>query len=352
MNTIVKKINEDNFTDTDLCEAAKILREGGLVAFPTETVYGLGANGLDEKASKKIYEAKGRPSDNPLILHIADVDSLYEIASEVPESAKRLADEFWPGPLTMILKKNNKVPYSTTGGLESVAIRMPEHKIALALIKESGLYIAAPSANTSGKPSPTKAEHVIKDLNGKVDMIIDGGKVGIGLESTIIDLTSKVPTILRPGYITEEMLNNVLGTVDTDKAILKENKDKNYKPKAPGMKYKHYAPKANLTIFEGNEATVIDEIIKRTMEKQTQGVKVGIIATDESKEKYQCGVVKTIGSRKNNKSIARGLYEILRDFDDLDVDVIYSESFLDNNLGQAIMNRLLKASGYDLINVR
>jgi L-threonylcarbamoyladenylate synthase len=270
----------------------------------------------------------------------------------IPESAKKLAEQYWPGPLTMILKKSDNVPYSTTGGLDTVAIRMPEHKIALGLIEESGLYIAAPSANTSGKPSPTKADHVINDLSGKIDMILDGGKVGIGLESTIIDMTLDTPVILRPGYITREMLSEVIGDVEVDKAILQQNQDKNYKPKAPGMKYKHYAPKANLTIFEGQEDCVIEEISRNAKEKEEQGIRVGIIATDESKDKYEYGVVKTIGTRKNKESIARGLYEILRDFDDLDVDIIYSESFSDNQLGQAIMNRLLKASGYDVISVR
>lgn len=352
MNTVVKKIDERKADEYDLEDAVAILKSGGLVAFPTETVYGLGANGLDSEAAKKIYEAKGRPSDNPLILHIADVNSLDVLVREVPDIAKSLAKKFWPGPLTMILPKSDIVPYGTTGGLDTVAIRMPEHKLALALIKQSGLYIAAPSANTSGRPSPTKASHVVDDLSGKIDMILDGGKVGIGLESTIVDLTSEKPTILRPGFITKAMLEEVVGEVYVDKAILKKNQDKSFVPKAPGMKYKHYAPKADLTIFEGEQDVVIDIINKYTKEKLDKDNKVGIIATNESKDKYQYGIIKTIGTRNDDSSIARGLYEVLREFDDLDVEYIFSESFLDNDLGQAIMNRLLKAAGYQVINAK
>lgn len=223
-------------------KAGEILKSGGLVAFPTETVYGLGGDALNPEASAKIYAAKGRPSDNPLIVHIADMEALKVLASEVPEKAKLLADRFWPGPLTMIMPKSDAVPYATTGGLDTVAIRMPSHPTAYELIRSSGVYIAAPSANTSGRPSPTTAQHVYEDLNGRIDMIIDSGKVDIGLESTIVDLTGEIPTILRPGYITRAMLEEVVGPVTIDKAILAEHEDPNLRPKAPGMKYKHYAP--------------------------------------------------------------------------------------------------------------
>lgn len=236
MDTIVAKITNDSLTDKKIYEqAGKILREGGLVAFPTETVYGLGADALDEKASAKIYAAKGRPSDNPLIVHIADIEALYKLSCEVPDKALKLADKFWPGPLTMILKKSDIVPDSITGGLGTVAIRMPSHKVAAELIRTSGVYIAAPSANTSGKPSPTRASHVIKDLSGKIDMIIEDDTVDIGVESTIIDLSEEVPTILRPGYITKEMFEEVIGGVRIDPAIT-EGVKSGVVPKAPGMK--------------------------------------------------------------------------------------------------------------------
>ena len=351
MKTLIKKIESENFKKEDLEEAIHILRSGGLVAFPTETVYGLGANALEEEAAKKIYAAKGRPSDNPLIVHIADMNSLEELASTIPESARLLANKFWPGPLTMILKKSDKVPLGTTGGLTTVALRMPENKIAFELIRQSKVYIAAPSANISGKPSPTKADHVIKDLNGKIDMILDGGKVGIGLESTIIDLSCDIPTILRPGYITKAMLEKVIGEVIVDPSILNLDINSTIVPKAPGMKYKHYSPKGDVIIFEGDSELVIKEINQRAKEKQEENLIVGIIATDETKDLYQYGIVKTIGSRENEEIIARGLYEILRDFDDLDAEYIYSESFMNDNLGQAIMNRLRKAAGNHIVHV-
>lgn len=351
MNTIIQKVNPERLERDTLKEAVNILRNGGLVAFPTETVYGLGGNALEETAAKKIYEAKGRPSDNPLIIHIGEKNALEELTEQVPPKALQLAEAFWPGPLTMILKKSKKVPFSTTGGLDTVAVRMPKHKIALQLIKESGVYIAAPSANLSGRPSPTLAEHVAEDLGGRIDMIIDGGMVGLGLESTIIDVTQEIPMILRPGYITQAMLENVIGRVEVDKAILKENKELHLRPKAPGMKYKHYAPKGDLTIFQGMSKQVILAINQRAAEKIKEGFRVGIIATDETIACYPRGIVKSIGSRKDESTIARSLYSVLREFDELEVAYIYTESFESNQLGQAIMNRLLKAAGYAVVSV-
>ncbi|WMJ85674.1 L-threonylcarbamoyladenylate synthase [Anaerocolumna sp. MB42-C2] len=348
MKTQIVTIDSNNFNTTELKEAAEILRKGGLVAFPTETVYGLGADGLNTEASGKIYAAKGRPSDNPLIIHIADFNALNELTADCPENGRKLAEAFWPGPLTLIFNKSSKVPYSTTGGLDTVAIRMPSHPIAYELIRKSGIYIAAPSANVSGRPSPTKAEHVIEDMNGIIDMIINGGKVDIGLESTIVDVTAEIPTILRPGYITEEMIKQVVGEVEYDKAVLSRVQDAGVKPKAPGMKYKHYAPKGDLTIYEGNIKSVIDAINQSAEEKLKAGFKVGIIATDETFSYYQKGSVKTIGTRKDESTIARGLFEILRDFDSEGADYIFTESFSNNRLGQAIMNRLLKAAGYHI----
>lgn len=350
MKTIIECVEIEN-QEKVLKKAAMLLQRGGLVAFPTETVYGLGGDALREEAAQKIYAAKGRPSDNPLIVHIADSRDLSVIAKTVPETAKKLADKFWPGPLTMILPKSEKVPLGTTGGLETVAVRMPNHPIALALIKASGVYIAAPSANLSGRPSPTKAEHVIEDLNGKIDMILDGGKVGIGLESTIVDLTEEVPMILRPGYITKTMLEKVIGEVKTDPTILSKNQISQFKPKAPGMKYKHYAPKADLTIYEGTIENVVSAINQQVAEQESKGVCVGIIGTEETVHLYHGGIVKSIGSRENEESIASGLYEILREFDGLDVSYIYAESFQTQELGQAIMNRLLKAAGYHIVKV-
>lgn len=351
METKILKINNNSFKEEDLKEAVNILRMGGLVAFPTETVYGLGADGLNPNASKKIYAAKGRPSDNPLILHIADFEALEELTEECPEVGRKLAEAFWPGPLTLIMKKSTKVPYSTTGGLDTVAIRMPSHPIAYELIRQSGVYIAAPSANVSGRPSPTKAEHVVEDLDGLVDMIIDGGMVEIGLESTIVDVTGTVPTILRPGYVTEEMMEQVIGSVNYDKAVLLRENDETIVPKAPGMKYKHYAPKGELTIYEGNSEMVIPAINKIVEEKLLAGYKVGIIATDETLSQYTKGIIKTIGTRRDESTIARGLFEILREFDKEKAEFIYTESFDNNRLGQAIMNRLLKAAGYHIVKV-
>ena len=316
-----------------------------MVAFPTETVYGLGADALDEKASAKIYAAKGRPSDNPLIVHISDIEQLDKLVCEIPDNAKKLMDAFWPGPMTLIFKKSGLVPDGTTGGLDTVAVRMPNHKAALELIRTSGVAIAAPSANTSGRPSPTTAAHVADDLSGKIDMIIDGGAVGIGIESTIVDVTSEIPMVLRPGYITMEMLEKVVGKVGIDKAITGPVSP-DVKPKAPGMKYKHYAPKAELTMFKGELKNVVEHINNLTDKNVKSGIKTGIIACEETKDMYKAGEVLSIGSRNNEDTIAHNLYGVLRKFDDMNVDVIYGETFEDNRLGQAIMNRLLKAAGY------
>lgn len=273
MKTVIELYDAENRRSEVMEKAGEILKSGGLVAFPTETVYGLGGDALNPEASAKIYAAKGRPSDNPLIVHIADMEALKVLASEVPEKAKILADRFWPGPLTMIMPKSDAVPYATTGGLDTVAIRMPSHPTAYELIRSSGVYIAAPSANTSGRPSPTTAQHVYEDLNGRIDMIIDSGKVDIGLESTIVDLTGEIPTILRPGYITRAMLEEVVGPVTIDKAILAEHEDPNLRPKAPGMKYKHYAPKGDLVIVEGKKQAVAEMINYLTKMDAESGLK-------------------------------------------------------------------------------
>lgn len=385
--------DRNHIKDEELKEAAGILRSGGLVAFPTETVYGLGGNALDEDAARKIYAAKGRPSDNPLIAHVSCVEEVAPLVKEIPEAGRKLMEAFWPGPLTMIFPKSEKVPYGTTGGLDTVAIRMPDDPVANRLIALAGVPVAAPSANTSGRPSPTTADHVWQDMNGRIEMIIDGGPVGIGVESTIVDVSSAVPAVLRPGAITMEMLAEVLGEVSVDPAILGPL-SADVRPKAPGMKYKHYAPKADLTLVEPGTGTeresgaeqvtgaeqkngagqktgadrntgadpetgldetqlqaMICKVRELSREKIEAGYKVGVICTDESRGCYTDGEVRSIGARKSQASVAHNLYALLREFDDLGVDYIFSESFPKDHLGQAIMNRLSKAAGYKIVKV-
>ena len=364
MNIINTKIYKGD-DHVGIEEAVKILQSDGLVAFPTETVYGLGANALNEGAAAKIYAAKGRPSDNPLIVHIADTKSVYELAKEVPQKAVMLMEAFWPGPLTIILNKKDIVPAGTTGGLNTVAIRMPSHPVALELIRKSGLFIAAPSANTSGRPSPTEAKHVVEDMTGKIDVILDGGAVGIGIESTIVDLTGDIPAILRPGFITKTMLESIIGPVEIDPALI--NPDPTLRPKAPGMKYTHYAPKGELTIVEekSNDSInlsidysnkndiylVVDKINELAKAKELQGYKVAVIASDEYASLYKCKNILVAGNSDKNETVAAKLYGILRQCDALDVEYIYSEAFDKGELGGAIMNRLLKAAGQRVITV-
>ena len=350
MQTEVIKIDPEHMDLEEMKRAGKFLAKGELVAFPTETVYGLGGDALNPEAAGKIYAAKGRPSDNPLIVHIADVSDLERIVTEVPEQAKKLAEAFWPGPLTMIFWKKDQVPDATTGGMDTVAVRMPNHPVALELIRQSGCLIAAPSANTSGRPSPTEAAHVAEDMDGRIPMILDGGSVNIGIESTIIDLTEEIPMVLRPGYITPEMLSEVLGEpVILDPGIVAEDDTK--KPKAPGMKYKLYAPKADMIIVDGTSESVIAKINELAEEAGKQGKKTAVIATEETRNRYKADVVLSIGSREDEDSIARHLYHILRECDELSVGCIYSECFSTPRIGQAIMNRLLKAAAHQVIQV-
>lgn len=349
METIIT----DGNNEEKLNKACEILQNGGLVAFPTETVYGLGADALNKEAAAKIYAAKGRPSDNPLIVHIADVAACDELASDIPAKARLLMESFWPGPLTIVLPKKDIVPDGTTGGLKTVAIRMPSHPVALELIKRSGVYIAAPSANTSGRPSPTIASHVVEDMDGKIDMIIDGGAVGIGIESTIVDMTGEIPTILRPGFITKKMLEAIVGPVEIDKAIIEP--DPNLRPKAPGMKYTHYAPKGELTIVEAsvdnareNVASKINELVS---DKVNQGFKCAVLATKENASRYICDNVIVVGEETNGITISARLYAALRECDEIGAAYMYSEAFDNNEIGGAIMNRLLKAAGHRVISV-
>ena len=354
MKTITEKIRweTERFTGREeetLRRAGDIIRQGGLVAFPTETVYGLGGDALNRESSRRIYEAKGRPSDNPLIVHIYRFEDIAEIVSDVPEEAVRIAAAFWPGPLTMILNKSDKVPFETTGGLNTVAVRLPSHPVARKLIEYSGGYVAAPSANLSGRPSPTEAKYVIEDMDGRIDMILDGGEVGIGLESTIVDLTVTPPQILRPGYVTQEALRGVLGKVDMDVTILQQ--DSGQAPKAPGMKYRHYAPKGELTIVEGEPEQVTVYMNRQAAKARQRGERTGIIGTRGRLSQYQADVVKCLGDREDEESIARNLYSVLRQMDEEQVTRIYSESFAAQGFGQAIMNRLLKAAGHRVIKV-
>ena len=381
MDTRIVVIDREKLQTADelLMEAARILRGGGLVAFPTETVYGLGANGLDDAAARKIYAAKGRPSDNPLILHISAAEELAPLVREVPEAARKLMEAFWPGPLTMIFEKSGIVPYGTTGGLDTVAVRMPSDPVAGRMIALAGVPVAAPSANLSGRPSPTTAQHVIEDMSGRIEMILDGGPVGIGVESTIVDVTGPVPMLLRPGAVTMEMLRDTVGGVAVDPAVAGPVAA-DVKPRAPGMKYRHYAPKAELVLVEAASpagenpgsgdrpagtaavlpcgisaagtavsAAVIDTINRLTGERMAEGRRVGILCTDETKDRYPRGIVRSVGLRASQETVAHSLFAVLREFDDLGVDYIYSESFARDHLGQAIMNRLTKAAGYHII---
>lgn len=347
MKTKIVKIDKENIDESLIKEAASLIKEGKLVAFPTETVYGLGANGLDEDAIIKIFNAKGRPQDNPLILHIHSIEQLLPLVEEVPEIAHQCIERFWPGPLTMLFKRSSLVPDMITAGLETVAIRMPDHKIALELIKESNTPIAAPSANLSGKPSPTTAGHVIEDLSGKVDMIIDGGNTGVGLESTVLDLSGDIPMILRPGGVTLEDLRQFIPNILQDLGTIKEGEG--IIPKSPGQKYRHYAPKAEMIVYTGDVQNIVERIKEKASEFIEKGQRVGIIATEETKDSYKEGLIKVVGSRNHKETIARNLFDTIRGFDGEDVDIILAEGVEKDHIGMAIMNRMMKASGGKII---
>ncbi len=346
METVIKKIDENNIDIDIIKEMAEKIRNGETVIFPTETVYGLGANAMDENATKKIYEAKGRPSDNPLIVHIADVEEVDKIALEVGEKARKAMDEFWPGPLTIILKKKEIVPNVTSGGLSTVAIRMPSNKIANALIRESKTQIAAPSANISGRPSPTKAEHVVKEMSGRVSGIIMGGDCDFGLESTVVDFSEDKPMILRPGSITKEMLEKVLGDVSIDPSLSK--KEDNIKAKAPGMKYKHYSPNAQVYIVKGEENNVIVKMNELSKKNHAENKKTGIMCMSKDVDKFECDYIVDLG--KDYDEVASNLFDALIKMDEAKMDIVYSVYFESCGVGQAIMNRLLKSAGYRIIN--
>lgn len=336
------EIGEEKF----IKEASKVIKNGGTVAFPTETVYGLGANALKSDSVKKIFEAKGRPQDNPLIIHVASKD-IDEYVKNVPEVAKKLMDKFWPGPLTLILEKKDIVPNETSANLNTIGVRMPKSDIALKLIKESGVPIAAPSANISGRPSPTDIERCIEDLKGRVNYIIGGDKSNVGVESTIVDCTVVPPIVLRPGGLTLESLREVDSSIEIDKGLLNNSDD--FKPKAPGMKYRHYAPNAKLKIIKGNRKKTIEKIREMVHNYIKAGMKVGILISEENTDMYSEGEKIVLGSYNDLSKVASNLFEALRKCNDLDVDIILAEAFTEEGLGIAIMNRLNKAAGYDII---
>ncbi len=352
METQIKKITHNKDLDKEIYKrAADILKEGGLVSFPTETVYGLGGDAFNPNAARAIYKAKGRPSDNPLIVHIAKRADLDFIVKDIPQRAKDLMDKYWPGPLTFILKGKDKLPRETTGGLSTVAVRMPSHPVARKLIEESGVFIAAPSANLSGKPSPTRAGHVIEDLTGRIDMIIEDDSVDIGLESTIVDFSTDKPVLLRPGHISLEDLRKDLGEILVSDAVVGSLIVNEDTPKAPGMKYRHYAPEAPLTIVRGDNDSVVERINKLLNEARQSGKKSAVLATEENKDRYKADLVICLGSRKDYKKIGENLFSALRQMDECKAEVIYSESFETGKLGLAIMNRLIKASDNNIISV-
>jgi L-threonylcarbamoyladenylate synthase len=341
VKTEVLRINSKKPDDGIIERASSLIRSGEIVAFPTETVYGLGANALDPLAISKIYQIKGRPSDNPLIVHIGDLNMLSGLVSTIPPREMRMIKKFWPGPITLIFKKSKSVPKITTGGLGTVAVRMPRNKIALALIKRSGLPIAAPSANLSGKPSPTNASHVKEDLNGKVKLILDGGRTEIGIESTVIDMTPRIPVILRPGGISKERIEDEIGEVrfhDTLLGIRSKSKKIN---KSPGMKYRHYSPNARVVIVEGSKTRAEEKIIELTKKLKNDGKRVSIMTTNRSL-KPNANIVQFLGN--NLDTIARNLFANLRKADKDHIDVIVVQGINYNNTGFAIMNRLKKAA--------
>lgn len=330
-------------------QAAALLREGAVVAFPTETVYGLGASALDGRAVARIFEAKGRPNDNPLIVHIAERAQLSAVTQSVPPVAERLMDLFWPGPLTLVMPKHPDIAEAVTCGLDTVGIRMPSHMVARSLIKAAGVPVAAPSANRSGRPSPTAAEHVVEDLAGRIPMVLDGGETGVGVESTVVDVTVNPPMLLRPGGVTLEMLREAIGAVEVATSI--NGAEAGTVPRSPGMKYKHYAPKAPVILVDGPVLAMQEKIRDLTMEYLEEGKRVGILCGVESRGVYHASVVLEYGTRTDLAGVASDLFGTLRAFDRHGVDVILAEGVPEDGIGLAIMNRLRRAAGGRVVEV-
>ncbi len=342
MNTEVIKIKTAEDT-AEIAKAAKILSCGGLVAIPTETVYGLAANAFDESAVSKIFIAKGRPQDNPLIVHISSLDELYPLVESVPENAIRLAENFWPGPLTIILKKSDKIPSVVSAGLDTVAVRMPSNKIASAIIKASRVPLAAPSANLSGSPSPTCFKYVYDDMNTRIDAIVDGGESEVGLESTVITLAKDVPTVLRPGGVTVEQLREVLGEVEVDSGVLKSI-DADFTPASPGMKYKHYAPKAGVIILRGSFES-FKEYVKSNADENT----VALCFDGEEKQlDVRCV---SMGDKNSPDEQAQRLFTALRQVDEINAKTVYARCPSQTGVGLAVCNRLFRAAAFRILEI-
>lgn len=358
ISTQYLKVHPDQPEPELIAIAAEIIHRGGLVGFPTETVYGLGANAWDQAAVARIFQAKGRPGDNPLIVHVAEPAMVRTLVSELPPLAEQLITQFWPGPLTLVLPRSAQVPDEVTAGLETVAVRMPAHPVALALISAAQVPIAAPSANRSGRPSPTTAEHVLADLGGKIEAILDGGPTGIGVESTVLDLTAGVPTILRPGGVTREELAAVLGQVAIDphvegKGVLSAGGGLLAAPRSPGMKYTHYAPNAPLILVEGEESRVVEHILTLRARYRQSGKRVAVLARAETagyyRQHYPPEFLAVLGGRDELAVVAARLYRTLRACDEAGVDVILAEGFPTQGLGAAVMNRLRRAAGQNIV---
>jgi L-threonylcarbamoyladenylate synthase len=349
MNTRILKVDPKHPEREQIQIAADIIQRGGLVAFPTETVYGLGANALDGGAVLRLFEAKKRPLDNPPIVHVAETDEVYPLVEAVPKKAELLMKQFWPGPLTLVFKHSPNIPKESTAGLDTIAIRMPNHPVAQALIRQSKRPIAAPSANLSGKPSPTTAEHVYTDLNGRIDAIIDGGAANIGVESTVVDVSCDPPMLLRPGGTPFEALKAVVQELRLHPFVESEVELPLEQIRSPGMKHKHYAPKAEVVLVEGNVEAVVNKIKELSDAYTVKQAKVAILATDQTMAAYKAYIVKSMGSRHNLATVAASLFRLLREVDAEGVDVILAESVPQEGLGLAVMNRLRKASGYHII---
>jgi len=347
--TLLLKVDSQDPEIEKIRIAAGFIKNGGLVAFPTETVYGLGADALNPNAVLALFKAKKRPLDNPPIVHVGSVKKVYKLAKEAPTKAEKLMKSFWPGPLTLIFKRSEIVPDVTVAGLDTIAIRMPRHNVALALLRRSSCPIAAPSANLAGKPSPTTAKHVLDDLDGRIDAVLDAGSTHIGVESTVLDMTVDPPQILRPGGTPYEDLKKILGKVELHPVAVAEKEVPVEKARSPGVKHKHYAPNAEVILVEGEVSAIkgkIKELAKFYMRK---GNRVGVLATDETADYYKADVVKSLGSRSDLAVIAKNLFRLLREFDSEGVDVVIAEGIPLEGLGLAVMNRLRKASGYKIV---
>ena len=342
MDTQIFRITDPAAQPEDVAAAAAILRSGGLLGIPTETVYGLGANGLDAAAVRRIFEAKGRPQDNPLILHIPEAGWLERYCRNIPPAARLLARAFWPGPLTMILQRRENVPNAVTCGLDTVGVRCPDHPVTLAILRAVDVPVAAPSGNLSGRPSPTCASHMLEDMDGRIDGLVDGGPCGVGVESTILDLTGERPRLLRPGGLPLEALEAVLGQITVDRAVTSPLAA-GERPRAPGMKYRHYAPKAPVTVVTGAGADTARYI------RDHAGPGTGIICFDEYADSFPGCAVRPIGASADTAEQARRVFDALRSFDGTAVTAIYAQCPPDAGLGLAVANRLKKAAGFQIV---